>query len=491
MAQSAPNRLEQFVPPHSLEAEKATLGSMMLSERAAEEVQAILSEDDFYLPAHQELFKAVRQLLLSAKAIDLVTIKDELIARNVLNDVGGVEYLIQVAESVPTATNAVYYAEIVQDKATLRRLEQAGHEILGIIRDPETDADEKVDAAESLVFEVGQKRLGKYFDPVRSLAKEFFKDVDHLLDTGEPILGMPTGYTDLDNVTTGFYGGDFIIVAARPAMGKTSLVLNFALNVARQEKGAVAFFSLEMSGKQLVRRIISTIARVPMGTLKKANLHHDDYQKLADACEELYSLPLFIDDSTDINPLEMRGKCRRLKADQGLALVVVDYIQLMRGNSRRPENRNQEIGEIARGLKAMSKELDVPVIGLSQLNRAVESRDNKRPMLADLRESGSIEAEADMVMFIYREEYYKRREADSFDKWNPDTADVAELIIGKHRNGPTGTVLLGFQPAYTRFTLLDEESKALYRNKSRSESEFSSQPHSVQGSTKSLPPSSP
>jgi len=254
-------------------------------------------------------------------------------------------------------------------------------------------------------------------------------------------------------------------------MGKTSLVLNFALNIARLEKGAVAFFSLEMSGKQLVRRIISTIARVPMGTLKKANLHHDDYQKLADACEELYSLPLFIDDSTDINPLEMRGKCRRLKADQGLALVVVDYLQLMRGNSRRPENRNQEIGEIARGLKAMSKELDVPVIALSQLNRAVESRDNKRPMLADIRESGSIEAEADMVMFIYREEYYKRREADSMDKYNPDAADVAELIIGKHRNGPTGTILLGFQPAYTKFTLLDEESKASYRNRSRSQGE--------------------
>ena len=240
-----------------------------------------------------------------------------------------------------------------------------------------------------------------------------------------------------------------------------------ALNIARQEKGAVAIFSLEMSGQQLVRRIISTIAQVPMGTLKKANLSSNDYQKLADACEELYTLPVFVDDSSDINPLDMRGKCRRLKADQGLALVVVDYIQLMRGNSRRPENRNQEIGEIARGLKAMAKELDVPVIALSQLNRAVESRENKRPLLADIRESGSIEAEADLVMFIFREEYYKRREAAPADKWNPDSADVAEIIIGKHRNGPTGTVLLGFQPAYTRFTLLDEESKVAYMRRSR------------------------
>ncbi|HXH61683.1 MAG TPA: replicative DNA helicase [Fimbriimonadaceae bacterium] len=471
MAQPIPRRLDDFVPPHSIEAEMATLGSMMLSERAAEEVQAILSEEDFYQPAHKEIFRAIRQLLLSAKAIDLVTIKDELLARGMLQEVGGTEYLVQVAESVPTAKNATYYAEIVQDKATLRHLETAGHEILGIVRDPESTADEKVDQAESMVFEVGQKRIGKYFDSAKSLAKEFFKDVDHLLDTGEPILGMPSGFHDLDKVTTGFYGGDFIIIAARPAMGKSSLAMNFALNVARQDKGAVAVFSLEMSGQQLVRRVISTIARVPMGTLKKANLSHNDYQKLADACEELYTLPIYIDDSSDINTLDMRGKCRRLKSDQGLALVVVDYLQLMRGNSRRPENRNQEIGEIARGLKALSKELDVPVVALSQLNRGVESRENKRPMLADIRESGSIEAEADTVMFIYRQEYYKRREADSLERWNPDTADVAELIIGKHRNGPTGTVLLGFQPAYTRFTLLDDESKANYMRQSRSESE--------------------
>ncbi len=471
MAQPTAKRLDDFVPPHSLEAEMAALGSMMLSERAAEEVQAILTEYDFYQPAHRQIFLAIKQLLMSAKSIDLVTIKDELLARSMLLEVGGTEYLVQVAESVPTASNAVYYAEIVQDKATMRRLEEAGHEIIGIVRNPETTADEKVDEAESLVFEVGQKRLGKYFTTAKSLAKEFFKDVDHLLDTGEPILGLPSGYRDLDNVTTGFYGGDFVIIAARPAMGKTSLVLNFVQNIARMEKGAVALFSLEMSGQQLVRRLISTIAGVPMGTLKRANLSHGDYQKLADACETLYGLPIYIDDSSDVNPLDMRGKCRRLKAEQGLALVVVDYLQLMRGNSRRPENRNQEIGEIARGLKAMSKELDVPVIALSQLNRAVESRDNKRPMLADIRESGSIEAEADMVMFIYRAEYYKRREADQMDKWNPDAADVAELIIGKHRNGPTGTVLLGFQPAYTRFTLLDDESKANYLRQSKSGSD--------------------
>lgn len=443
------------------------IGSMLLNERAADELTSILTEEDYYVPAHREIHKAIVQLLRSAKAIDLVTLKDELAAREQLNQVGGVEYLMQIAESVPSASNGKFYAQIVQDKATLRRLEEAGHDIVKLVRDPELDAEEKVDTAESLVFEVGRRRLGQYFTPARTLAKDFFKDVDHLMETGEPILGTPTGYTDLDQLTTGFYGGDFVIVAARPAMGKTSLVLNFALNVARKENLPVAIFSLEMSGKQLVRRMISTIAQVPMRAVKSTHLSNNDYQKLVNATEDLYSIPLFIDDASDVTPLEVRGKLRRLKAEHGgLGLVVIDYLQLMRG-SRRTENRTQEISEIARALKSMSKELDVPVIALSQLNRGVEARDNKRPMLSDIRESGSIEAEADMVMFIYREEYYRRKEHGNDEAFNPDSADVAELIIAKHRNGPTGTVLLGFQPAYTRFTLLDDQSKSEYSRRSR------------------------
>mgnify|MGYP000912594730 CR=1 FL=1 len=457
---------EDFVPPQNIEAEMCALGSMILSERAAEELVTILSEEDLYVPAHREIFKVITQLLRNSKAIDLVTVKNELVARDRLSQVGGVEYLIQLAESVPSAANSKYYAGIVQDKATLRRLEEAGHEIIKLVHDPENDADTKVNDAESLVFEVGRKRLGKYFSPVKLLANEFFADVDQLLETGQPILGTQSGFTDLDKITTGFYGGDFVIVAARPAMGKTSLVLNFALNVARLAAGGVAVFSLEMSGKQLVRRMISTLAQVPMHALKQSDLSNQDYVKLTDACEELYSLPIFIDDSSDISPLEMRGKCRRLKAEHGLSLVVVDYLQLMRG-SRKTENRTQEISDIARALKSMAKELDVPVIALSQLNRGVESRDNKRPMLSDIRESGSIEAEADMVMFIYREDYYRRKETAKLELTSHDAADVAELIIGKHRNGPTGTVLLGFQPAYTRFTLLDEESKMEYYRRSK------------------------
>jgi replicative DNA helicase len=439
------------IPIHSLEAEMSVLGSMLLSERAAEEVVNLLSEEDFYRPAHREIFKAMRQLLNEAKPVDLLTLKEELISRERLQDAGGVDYLIQIQEYVPSASNARHYAQIVLDKSTLRQLESAGREIVGVVHDADAgDAEDKVDKAEQLVFEVGRKRLGKDFVPVRSLAKEFFVDVDTIIETGQPILGTPSGFYDLDAMTTGFYGGDFVIVAARPSMGKTSLVLNFALNVARKNVGSVAVFSLEMGGNQLVRRMVSMMSGVSMGALKKTNLGTDEYQKLADACEALYSMPIFIDDSSDTSSMEMRGKCRRLKQESGLALVVVDYLQLMR-SSKRTENRVQEISEIARSLKALAKELQVPVIALSQLNRSVESREDKRPQLSDIRESGSIEAEADIVMMIYRDAYYKAKEAHSEETYEPDRVEEAEIIIAKHRNGPTGKVLLGFQPTYARF----------------------------------------
>lgn len=466
-------QLGEYMPAQNIEAEMCVLGSMVLSGRAATEVTQVLKDTDFYVPAHREIFLACFNILKNSRAIDLVTLRDELTTRMKLEEVGGIEYLVQIAESVPTASNALYYAGIVQDKSTLRSLEEAGHEIIKLVREPDGNADEKMDKAEQLIFKVGQKQMGTYFVPVKTLAKDFYQDVDRLLESGEPALGTLSGYTDLDNVTTGFYGGDFIVVAARPAMGKTSLVMNFALNVARSNDGAVAVFNLEMSGKQLVRRMIATLAQVPMGALKQTNLHPNDYQKLADACDDMYSLPIYIDDSSDVSPMQMRGKCRRLKAEKGLSMVIVDYLQLMQGSEsggRGPENRTQEISAIARSLKSMARELDVPVIALSQLNRGVESRQDRRPMLSDIRESGSIEAEADMVMFIYRDEYYRRREAGKEQELNPNAAEVAELIIGKHRNGPTGTVLLGFQPAYTRFTLLDEMSKEEYIRSQRNKS---------------------
>ena len=447
-------QMEEIVPLHSLEAEMSVLGSMLLSSRAADDVVTRLAPEDFYSPAHAEIFRAMRQLVQNSKPIDFLTLKNELLARASLMHVGGEDYLLQVAEVAPTAANAAYYAQIVQDKATLRRLEQAGRDIVGIVQKPEdaSDTDDKVDRAEQLIMDVGRNRLGKDFVHVRSLAKDFFVDVDTLLETNQPILGTSTGFYDLDSMTTGFYPGDLVIVAARPSMGKTSLVLSFAINVAAQRNGNVAVFSLEMSGIQLVRRMASMMSKVSMSALKRTNLKMEDYQRLADACSHLYELPIYIDDSSDVSGMEMRGKCRRLRSDGGLALVVVDYLQLMRG-SKKTENRVQEISEIARSLKALAKELKVPVVALSQLNRGVEARDNKRPMLSDIRESGSIEAEADMVMFIYRDEYYNKQKDSSGEPapWDPDRTEESEIIIAKHRNGPTGLVKLGFQANYARF----------------------------------------
>ncbi|MBS1705061.1 MAG: replicative DNA helicase [Armatimonadetes bacterium] len=452
---SAAPEFTQYVPPHSLEAEMCTLGAMLLSEKACDEVLHQLKDLDFYSPAHREIYRSIQSLNLQGRAVDIVTVKNELIERNLLIQAGGTEYLLQVAESVPSPGYAKHYAEIVLDKSTMRRLDDAGQSIIKLAHDTEKPAKERIDEAESMIFEINKDRLGREMKPIRSLAKDFFIKIDEFYDTGEPLRGIPSGYYDLDEMTGGFFGSDLLIVAARPAMGKTSLVLNFALNVAAQQKGNVAIFSIEMSGEQLVRRMLSMLSQTSMGILKKDKLYDDDYQKLADACETLYGLPIHIDDSSEISPLEMRGKCRRLKAEGGLSLVVIDYLQLMKG-SRKTENRVQEISDIARGLKTMAKELEVPVIALSQLNRGVESRDDKRPMLSDLRESGSIEAEADMVMMIYRDAYYKAREIpeDEQPVYDPNRVEEAELIIAKHRNGPTGTVRVGFQPSYARFVNL-------------------------------------
>lgn len=430
----------------------STLGSMLLSDRAAEEMVMVLDEQDFYRPAHREIFKAMRQLVNNAKpASDFELLKQELKDRGTLDMIGGEEYLLEIAQFVPSPANVNYYASVVQDKATLRRLQEAGRDIVGLVHNPESgSADDCVDRAEQLVFEVGRKRLGSYFEHVSGLAKEFFVDVDKILTTGEPTLGVTSGFPDLDKITTGFYGGDLIIVGARPSMGKTSLALDFALAAAKEGKGAVAIFSLEMGSMQLVRRMVSMVSGISSGVLKSPNISADTYRKLADACEHLYSLPIYIDDASDSSPLEVRGKCRRLKAESGLSLVMVDYLQLMRG-SRRTENRTQEISDIARGLKAMSKELDVPVVALSQLNRGVEGREDKRPVLSDIRESGSIEAEADVVMLLYRDSYYKAKEEQSDVDYNPENVEEAEVIIAKHRNGPTGKVVLGFQPAFARY----------------------------------------
>jgi replicative DNA helicase len=446
---------EELIPLHSVEAEMSALGSMLYGERAADEVFAILDDEDLYRPAHREIFRAMRQLQRESKAIDLVTLKQELVRRGQLEDVGGEEYLIRVAEFVPSPANASHYAKIVLENATLRSLEHAGHEIVKVVRDHDLSTDEKVDAAEREVYEVGGKRLGKDFAPMRDLARDVLLDIDSIVESGEETLGLTSGFGDLDALTTGFYGGDLVIVAARPSMGKTSFKLSMALAAARAEpEKAVAVFSLEMSSKQIARRLVSMKAKVSSGVMKKPNLHKSTLVRLTDACEELYSLPLYIDETSDVSGFEILGKCRRLKRERGLSLVVVDYLQLMRAN-RKSENRVQEVSDIARSLKALAKELDVPVIAGSQLSRNVENRENKVPQLSDIRESGSIEAEADMVMFIYREEYYKQRESREENpeyRNDPDHAEQADIIIAKHRNGPTGVVKLAFQPAYALFS---------------------------------------
>jgi replicative DNA helicase len=460
---------EELVPLYSLEAEMSTLGSMLLSERAAEETVTILEDSDFYRPAHRLIYKAMKQLIHSHKPIDFLTLKEELMARGNLADIGGEEYLVQIAEYTPSPANSGFYAKIVSDKAILRAMEDAGHKIRGIVHDPEiSEVSEKVDRAEQAIFDIGRRSLGQYFQHVRSLAKEFFVDIDNVLESGAPMTGTKTGFYDLDRLTSGHYPGDLIIIGARPAMGKTSLALDFILNVAKdivreEKRGSVAVFSLEMSSMQLARRMASMLSGVSSNVLKSEKPITDyQYQALADACETLYSLPIFIDDGSDITPLEMRGKCRRLKAEHGLSLVVVDYLQLMRG-SRRTENRVQEISEIARSCKAMAKELQVPVIALSQLSRAVENREDKRPQLADIRESGSIEAEADLVMLLYRDSYYKAKEEHRPETENPDEVQEAEIIIAKHRSGPTGKVLVGFQPSYARYRILDRTSAVRVR----------------------------
>jgi replicative DNA helicase len=397
------------------------------------------------------------QLLKQNQAIDFLTLKAELVARGDLVDAGGENYLLQIAEFVPSPSNVDYYAGIVVDRARLRKLEDAGRNIVGLVHDPDQgDAEDKVDKAEQLVFEIGKRGLGNYFKPVSSLAREFFLDVDKVFESKKPLSGLKVGFFDLDDLTTGFNGGDLVIIGARPAMGKTSLVLDFALNVARalereEKRGAVAFFSLEMSGLQLAQRMVSMLSGLSMRILRQdKELTDNDYLKLSEACDELYALPIFIDDNAELSPLDMRGKCRRLKAEHGLSLVIVDYLQLMRG-SKKTENRVNEISEIARACKRMAKELEVPVIALSQLSRSVESREDKRPQLSDLRESGSIEAEADMVLLLHRKSYYDAKAQNRKEVENYDEVQVADIIVAKNRNGPTRTVKLGFQPSFSRY----------------------------------------
>lgn len=457
------------IPPQNLEAEQSTLGSMMIERSALEKGLEILRPEDFYRPAHQEIFDALSSLAERDEPVDLITVKEELRKRNRLDDCGGTEYLMALVDSTPTAANLEYYAKIVEQKSILRKLIAAGTEIISLAYNESEEVDAITDKAERLIFGVAQRRIGEYFQPIQPLVDQTWTWIDRRYhDKGESS-GLATGFSRLDHMTSGLQPSDFIIIAARPSMGKTALALSIGLNAALQSKETVAIFSIEMSAEQLVQRMMCSEARANAHRLRTGYFQDEEWDRLAGAAGRLYEAPIFIDDTTDITTLAMRAKCRRLKAEHGLGLIVVDYLQLMRSH-RNIDNRVQEISEIARGLKSLAREMRVPLIALSQLSRAVEKREDKRPMLSDLRESGSIEAEADMVMMLFRPEYYVIKEVEDTEavrgsdgsRLDPDKRpEETEIIIGKHRNGPTGTVKLGFIRDFASFVNL-EENRAEY-----------------------------
>lgn len=437
----------------------SALGAMMLDRNAIERVGEILKPDDFYRESHRLLFEVMLSLNERHVPVDLLTLREELARRDDLERAGGLAYLAQLVESVPTAANAEYYARIVEEKSILRRLMHASHEILKLVDEPEETVEEVVDRAEQMIFNVAQRRIGNYFTPVDQLLLSVLDRIEEMQQSGRSVLGTSTHFRDMDRITSGLQKAELIILAARPSMGKTALALSIGENVALRGQETVAVFSLEMSQESLVQRMICSQAGVSAQRMRLGMLKPNDWERLQSACERLFKAPIYIDDTSDVSVMEIRGKCRRLRAEKGLGLIIIDYLQLMRSSSRRNENRNQEIAEIARALKGLAREFEVPVVALSQLSRAVERRDDKRPVLSDLRESGSIEAEADLVMFIHRPAYYNKELYEDYHESDQpvgvDKTEIAEIIVAKQRNGPTGTIQLGFQPEYTRFVTIE------------------------------------
>ncbi len=430
------------VPPHSIEAEESVIGGILLDNTALDRALEVLLPEDFYREAHRKIMQAIVDLNSRTEPVDLITLSDALKSRNQLQDVGGAAYLAELVERVPTAAHVTYYSRIVKDKAILRLLIQITTEISMRSFEAQADVERFLDEAEQKIYEVSERKTKPSFFRVREIVVESMKAVEQLYERRELVTGVPTGYTDLDRKTAGLQPGDLIIVAGRPSMGKTALALNIAQYAALEARIGVAVFSLEMSKEQLVFRMLCSEARVDQSKVRAGFAAERDYPKLAIAAERLAEAPVYIDDTPALSVLELRSKARRLKRerDANLGLVVVDYLQLMRGHAT--DSREQEISGISRSLKALAKELGLPVIALSQLNRQVESRADKRPVMADLRESGAIEQDADVIMFLYRAYVYDPKNADERD---------AEIIIGKQRNGPTGIVPLTFFSEYTRF----------------------------------------
>ena len=428
--------------PWSAEAEQAVLGAMLLDQDAALRASELLEDSMFYREAHRRLFRAMAALTERRTVIDHITLRDELMRRGELDAAGGLEYLAELVDAVPTAANLEFHARIVKDKAILRRLIEGATAIVTEAYDGKSTAGELLDSAESRIFQISQQRGDEGFTRIKEMLWPTMERIETLQKSGKAITGVPSGFTDLDSLTSGFQPSELIVVAARPSMGKTAFCLNIASNAALEGQG-VAIFSLEMSKESLVHRMLTAMARVDSQRVRQGSLRDFDFTQLARAAGILQSCPIWIDDTPALTLLEMRSKARRLKAENDLRMVVVDYLQLMR-SPEYSENRVQEISDISRSLKALARELEIPVIALSQLSRASEQRGGERkPILSDLRDSGAIEQDADLVLFIHRPEYYDREDESK--------RGLAEVMLSKNRNGPTGDVQLRFSREYTRF----------------------------------------
>jgi replicative DNA helicase len=430
------------LPPQNIEAEQSILGAILIDNEALPKALEIIGHDDFYKQSHRKIFHSMVELFDRNEPIDLITLTDYMKRSDDLDAVGGVSYLSSLVNMVPTAANIKYHSKIIREKGLLRSLLRSATEIASKVYEDNLEAEEMVDYAEKSIFDISDKRVKASFVTLKEVIKSSFEMIEHLYDKKEAITGIPSGFQDLDDLTTGFQKGDLIVVGGRPSMGKTAFTLNIAQHVGLESKEPVAIFSLEMAKEQLAFRMLCSEAMVNSNSIRKGFIKKEDWHKLTGAASKLTGAPIFIDDSSGITVLELRAKARRLKMEHGLSLVIVDYLQLMRGKGSF-ERREQEISDISRSLKGLAKELSVPVVAVSQLNRSVEQRRPPTPILADLRESGAIEQDADVILFLYRDEVY--------NKDNPANKGEAEVIVAKQRNGPIGKVNLTFNSSCTRF----------------------------------------
>lgn len=435
------------IPPHDIEAEQAVIGSMLTDKDAISSALEVLKAEDFYREDNKLIFEAIVNLYNRAEPVDIITLKTELQSMKQLEAVGGLEYIAQLPDKVPTTANVEQYIKIVEEKSALRALIKTANDLINLGYDQTQEVEDILDTAEKRIFDVIQNRNQKGYSAIKDILVDSFTELEQLYNQKQHITGIPTGFADLDYITAGLHPSDLVIVAARPAMGKSAFALNIATNAAVRANTGVAIFSLEMSKEQMTNRILCSEAMVDSNKVRTGKIEDDDWTKLAEASGALSQAQIFIDDTPGISVMEIRAKCRKLKLEKNIGLVVIDYIQLVQGSSKKNSSREQEISEISRSLKILAKEIGVPVIALSQLSRSVEQRPDHRPMLSDLRESGAIEQDADIVMFLYRDDYYNE---DSEKK------NIAEVILAKHRAGSTGTVELAWLGSYTKFANLDK-----------------------------------